>query len=266
MKKIVALALSALVVVAASAQDVNEIMRKSTGLEVPVNSASSLKFEYLEKGKVVETRTLREFGYKDAKGIKRTLFYFDSPASVKGTRVLQVENLNKDDDKWAYEPSLRTTRQIAQSNRKASFYGSDFTYDDMSIRKFEQDTHKMLDPNASVTIQGKTYQCWKVESTPIEKGREFTYRIQFIDKESYLPMRIEFYDRKGMYKEWETLGYQYVKGADGKVTYTLRNGTELRNVRTGHSTRLTIVKFEFDNAKNVKESWFTTNWLNTGKF
>ena len=54
---------------------------------------------------------------------------------------------------------------------------------------------------------------------------EFTYRYIWVDKESYLPMRIEFYDRKGMYKEWETLGYRYVKGADGRMylPHTLNN-------------------------------------------
>ena len=124
----------------------------------------------------------------------------------------------------------------------------------------------LLNENATVTILGKKYNCWKVESTPVKKDVEFTYRYIWVDKESYLPMRIEFYDRKGMYKEWETLGYRYVKGADGRVTYVLRNGTEIHNVRTGHGTRCTVTKFEFDNAKNVKAEYFTTNWLNTGKF
>lgn len=267
MKKLVSLALAVLVGAAASAQSVDDIMRKMTTLEAPVNSMSTLKMEFLDKnGNVTETRMMRQYGIKDAKQLKKTIFYFDSPASVKGTRVLQVENANKDDDKWAYEPSLRTTRQIAASSRKSSFVGTDFTYNDMTVRKFEDDTNKMLDENATVTILGKKYNCWKVESTPVKKDVEFTYRYIWVDKESYLPMRIEFYDRKGMYKEWETLGYRYVKGADGRVTYVLRNGTEIHNVRTGHGTRCTVTKFEFDNAKNVKAEYFTTNWLNTGKF
>ena len=267
MKKILSLALSAFVVASVSAETVDDVMRKMTGLTAPVSSESTLKMEALDKnGNATETRVMRQFGMKDSRELKKTMFYFDSPASVKGTRVLQVENANKDDDKWAYEPSLRTTRQIAAASRKASFVGTDFTYNDMTVRKFDDDTNKMLEENVSVTILGKKYNCWKVESTPKKKDVEFTYRYIWVDKESYLPMRIEFYDRKGLYKEWETLGYRYVQGADGKVTYVLRNGTEVRNVRTGHGTRVTVTKFEFDNPKRIKTEYFTTNWLNTGKF
>lgn len=267
MKKILAFVLAATVAAAAFADSVDDVMQKMTTLEAPVTSASTLKMEFLDKnGNVTETRMMRQFGMKDEKGLKKTIFYFDSPASVKGTRVLQVENANKDDDKWAYEPSLRTTRQIAASSRRSSFVGSDFTYNDMTVRKFKDDTNKMLDENATVTILGKKYNCWKVESTPVKKDVEFTYRHIWVDKETYMPMRIEFYDRKGLLKEWETLGYSFQKGADGKVTYVLRGGAEVHNLRTGHGTRVIPVKTEFDNPKTIKQQYFTTNWLNTGKF
>ena len=267
MKKILAFALAATLAASVFADSVDDVMRKMTGLNAPVTSASTLKMEFLDKnGNVTETRAMRQFGMKDSNNLKKTIFYFDSPASVKGTRVLQVENKGKDDDKWAYEPSLRTTRQIAASSRRSSFVGSDFTYNDMTVRKFEDDTNKMLDENASVTILGKKYNCWKVESTPNKKDVEFTSRIIWVDKETYLPMRIEFYDRKGMFKEWETTGYRFVKGSDGKETYVLRNGAEVHNLRTGHGTRITVTKVEFDNDKSIKQSYFTTNWLNTGKF
>ena len=127
-------------------------------------------------------------------------------------------------------------------------------------------TNKMLDENATVTIEGKTYNCWKIESTPKKKDVEFTYRYIWVDKVSYLPMRIEFYDRKGLIKEWETLGYRNVKGYDGRNSYVLRNGTTVVNSRTGHGTRITVTKYEFDNPKLVKAEYFTTQWLNTGKF
>ncbi|MBQ7159469.1 MAG: outer membrane lipoprotein-sorting protein [Treponema sp.] len=267
MKKFLAIALATIITATAFAESADDVMRKMTGLEAPVSSASTLKMEFLDKnGNVTETRQMRQFGMKDHNSLKKTIFYFDTPASVKGTRVLQVENKGKDDDKWAYEPSLRTTRQIAASSRRASFVGSDFTYNDMTVRKFEDDKNKMLEENATVTVLGKKYNCWKVESTPVKKDVEFTYRYIWVDKESFLPMRIEFYDRKGLFKEWETLGYRMVKGADGKVNYTLRNGAEVRNLRTGHGTRVTVTKVEFDNPKSIKQEYFTTNWLNTGKF
>ena len=94
-----------------SAESVDDVMKKMTGLTAPETSASTIKMEFFDKsGNVTETRSMRQYGMKDKKGLTRTIFYFDSPASVKGTRVMQVANEGKDDDKWAYEPSLRTVR------------------------------------------------------------------------------------------------------------------------------------------------------------
>lgn len=274
MRKIMTVAAAAvLATTALMAESVDDVMRTMTTLEVPRTSKSTFKMEMLDRnGNVTEVRTMRQYGMKDAKNLVKTIFYFDSPASVKGARVLQVENTNKDDDKWAYEPSLRTTRQIAAASRKTSFVGTDFTYNDMTVRHFEDDTNKMLEENATITIRDiatgrdQKYDCWKIESTPVKKDVEFTYRYIWVDKKSHLPMRIEFYDRKGLFKDWITLGYRYVPGVDGKVTYVLRNGTEVHNLRSGHGTRCIVTSVEFDNPKAVKPEYFTTNWLNTGKF
>ena len=249
------------------ADSVDDVMKKMTSHDIPLTSACTIKMEFLDKnGTVTETRMIRQYGMKDKKNLVKTIFYFDSPASVKGTRVLQVANEGKDDDKWAYEPSLRTVRQIAAASRRSSFVGSDFTYNDMTIRKFDDDTNTMLEESANVTIKGKTYNCWKIESKPKKKDVEFTYRHVWVDKVSYLPMRIEFYDRKGIIKEWETTGYRTVTGYDGKNSYILRNGTKVVNSRSGHATEITVTKYEFDNPKVVKPEYFTTQWLNTGKF
>ena len=37
----------------------------------------------------------------------------------------------------------------------------------MTIRKFEDDAHEMLDANASITVGGKKENVWKIKSTPV---------------------------------------------------------------------------------------------------
>lgn len=248
----------------AFADDATEIVKKSLGLPVPDYSVSTLLMDLIDKnGNVTEHRVIQQFGNRK-NGITSTVFDFKSPASIKSTRVLQAEKSNKDDDKWIYLPSLKTTRRIATAERSKAFVGSDYTYNDMTLRKLTDDEHTMLDENCSVTVGGKSYSSWKIKSFPVaNKAIEYAYRIQYIDKSSYLPLKQEFYDKKDkMIKTAELLDHGVVTGAKG-TEYQLRKCQLVKNLVTGHSTKVTVDKIEFDNP--ISDSYFTQNWLNTGK-
>ena len=266
MKKIKMLAVAVLFALSGSifAQTVEEIMAKSTDLPVANASKALLIMELIDKnGKVTETRKVYEYGSKKG-GLKNVVFDIQSPASVKDTRILQAEKIGKGDDKWIYLPSLKTTRRIAAAERQKSWVGSDLTYNDMTIRKFDDDEQIMLDENASQNSNGKAYKCWKVKSVPVKnKNVEYAYRIQFIEKESYLPIMVEYYDKKDtLIKTYGIDAFEEFTGATG-IKYWLRRHVTMKNVLTGHSTTVAVDKIEFDNP--VADRYFTQNWLNTGK-
>jgi hypothetical protein len=266
MKKIKMLAVAALFALTGSlfAQTVEEIMAKSTDLPVPIFSKALLIMELVDKnGKVTETRKIYEYGNVET-GLKNVVFDIQSPASVKDTRILQAEKIGKGDDKWIYLPSLKTTRRIAAAERQKSWVGSDLTYNDMTIRKFDDDEQTMLDENASQNSNGKAYKCWKIKSVPVKnKNVEYAYRIQFIEKGSYLPIMVEYYDKKDtLIKTYGIDAFEEFTGATGKK-YWLRRHVTMKNVLTGHYTTVAVDKIEFD--KPVATRYFTQNWLNTGK-
>lgn len=246
------------------AESASDIMKKSCNLPVPDYSQCVLIMDLIDKnGTVTEHRIINQFG-NHKNGVTSTVFDFRAPAGVKDTRLLQAEKANKEDDKWIFLPSLKTTRRIATAERTKSFVGSEYTYNDMTIRKFEDDEHVMLDENASMKISGVNEQLWKIKSTPIaNKNVEFAYRIQYIDKEFYLPLYVEYYDKNDkMIKHNLIEKHQYVTSETGKK-YAMRMVNLITNDVNGRQSRVIVDKVQFD--KPISDRYFTQNWLNTGK-
>lgn len=246
------------------AEDATAVMKKSTTLEPPDFSQTILYMDLVDKsGKVTEHREIKQFGNRK-NDVVSTVFDIRSPATVKDTRILQAEKKGKSDDKWIYLPSLKTTRRIAAAERQKSWVGSDFTYNDMTVRKSEDDSHEMIEENSTVKVAGQSYTCFKIKSTPIaNKNVEFAYRIVFVEKSSYLPVSVEYYDKKDtLIKTQNIEKIATVSGATGKK-YALRQVVRVTNILTGHSSVVTVAKHEFD--KEISDRYFTQNWLNTGK-
>lgn len=264
MKKLLAVIASAVVLSASLfAADANEIMKKSTNLPRPLYSESILIMDLFDKsGKQTEHRIIKQFG-NDKDGLTQTVFDITTPKTVKDTRILQAEKKGKSDDKWIYMPSLKQTRRIATQERKKSFVGSEFTYNDMTIRKFEDDAHTMMNENATKKSNGKDCACYQVKSVPVQnKNVEFAYRIQYIEKETLLPIAVDFFDKNDKkIKEYRIDKFETVTVGD-KV-YQMRVENFIKNLETGCATRVIADKFTFD--KPISDHYFTQNWLNTGK-
>ena len=136
----------------------------------------------------------------------------------------------------------------------------------MTVREPHEDVNKILDHNATATVNGKTYSCWKLESEPIKKSEvEYGYRISYFDKETYLPVRIEYYDKKDsskMVKLYEITEVEWVTGETG-IKYPLRRENMLTNLSSGRKTRIRVANFKFD--EPISDSYFTQSFLQTGK-
>lgn len=244
----------------AFALDARGVMQQAHDVKKPTYTKSAVQMDLIDKtGKVEESRVVQEFG-KDKNDLSSIVMIFMSPASVKDTRFLQVENKDADDDKWIYLPSLKSTRRIASSEGSKAFMGTDATYDDMSTREVDEDTHEFVNEKE----EKNGYTCWVVKSTPKDpKSSQYSYRINWIDQGTNYPVYSEMYDKKG--KLLKTLTLEKLEkqtGATG-VTYDIPMQEYMKNVQTGHSTRLIIRKLELDNP--IADRYFTSSFLNTGK-
>ena len=135
--------------------------------------------------------------------------YFHEPADVEGMSFLVLKHPGRDDDRWLYMPAIDLVKRIATSDKRSSFAGSDFTYEDVSGRDLDEDNHELLDEE---TVG--EHAAFVVKSTPKKpEGVEFSYRKFWIDKATHLPLKMEHYDLQGkLYKVYEAQEIQTIQG------------------------------------------------------
>ncbi len=134
--------------------------------------------------------------------------YFHEPADVKGMSFLVLKHIGRDDDRWMYLPAIDLVKRISTSDKRTSFAGSDFTYEDVSGRALDEDNNELVgEENLGA------YSCLVVKSMPKRQGDvEFSYRKIWIDKATHLPVKVENYDLKGkLYKVYEAKEIQTIQ-------------------------------------------------------
>lgn len=268
-KSILALAV-AMVSTVAFAQDARSIVDAALNIKKPAYNHSIIEMDLINKaGSIEEHRIIDELGRHNEKTDTSDVvmnFKVSNNKSNQGIKFLQMENKGKDDDKWIYMPSLKTTRRVNSSEGSKSFTGTDASYDDMSTRELDDDTHELL---AEENKNG--YDCWKIKSTPtaatVAKA-QYQYRIQWIDKKTNVPVYAEMYDKK----DGSLLKVLTVDSLENIQGYTITTSTTLKNVKSGHSTRIAAQKnpkspngYNIILDKPIPDNVFTQNYLNTAK-
>jgi outer membrane lipoprotein-sorting protein len=115
--------------------------------------------------------------------------FFHEPADVRKMvfMVHKHASQGKDDDRWLYMPSLDLVKRIAASDKRTSFVGSDFLYEDISGRNPREDAHELVKTTADFYV---------LKSSPKEPGNvEFAYYITHVDKKTFMPVRMEYFKK-----------------------------------------------------------------------
>lgn len=191
---------------------------------------------------------------KDVPEGTKTISTFLKPADVEGTSFLQYtyDEIGKDDDQWLYLPSLKKVRRITSSSKGDYFMGTEFTYDDMGDRKPEEDNHKLL---GTENINGR--ECYKVLSTPKEEDYMYSKKIGWIDKATYLPLKVEFYD-----EDEELLKVMTTSDPEAIDNIWVTKDIDMKNVQKGRATMIKTKDIQFN--LPVKDSVFSQRMLKKG--
>jgi hypothetical protein len=133
------------------------------------------------------------------------LVFFSRPSDVRGTVFLVGKQLQRDDDRWLYLPGLDLVRRISAGDKRTSFVGSHFFYEDVSGRNPAEDNHRLVETTATHYV---------VESTPkAPRSVEFARYVTQVDRETFLPTKTEYYDgRDRIYRVMEVLGVEQIGG------------------------------------------------------
>ncbi|MDJ0806471.1 MAG: outer membrane lipoprotein-sorting protein [Gammaproteobacteria bacterium] len=180
----------------------------------------------------------------------KSLIVFDRPRDVKGTALLSYSHKTGSDDQWLYLPALKRVKRIASRNKSGPFMGSEFAYEDLSSQEIEKYTYQYIQDD-----QLDDTPVFLIERDPVDPNSGYSYQRVWIDQQRYIPLKIEFYDRKqSLLKTLEFRDYrQYLN------QYWRANRMFMQNHQTGKSTLLTWEKYAF--RTGLDEQDFSKNSL-----
>lgn len=181
----------------------------------------------------------------DDPGKQKYYMYFNKPADVKKMVFMVWKNVARDDDRWLYLPALDLVKRIAASDDRTSFVGSNFFYEDVSGRGLDEDTHQ---------LSGETERYYIIESFPrTPETVEFTRYEVWVDKKTFLPMKIDYYSGNAVYRTYKTMETQTI---DGYETVTK---AKMKDKRTRGSTIISYSKVKY--LQHIPDNVFTERYL-----
>lgn len=162
--------------------DVDSLMDAVDARPEPKSMEATLSMEIGTASGQSLSRTMKLWSLGDTKRIIK----FQSPADIKGSGFLAIENADGSDETMIYLPALGRVRRIAGGQKGDSFFGSDFSYEDITGIDPDDYTHKLLEVR-----DGPVYV---VEATPVAgSGSTYEKLVLEVPEATLLPQRIEYY-------------------------------------------------------------------------
>ena len=221
---------------------VEEIIEKANhvALYQGLGMKGRVHLEITDKQGRVRQRTLNilrrdDAGEKD--GDQKYFTYFKAPADVRKMvfMVHKKSDPGTDDDRWLYMPAMDLVKRIAASDKRTSFVGSDFLYEDISGRSPLEDTHELI---------RTTDQYYVIENRPkTPESVEFEYYLAYISRQTFVTDKLEFYKRGGaLYRTMEALEVSDIQARENgaPVTYPTVVKSRAANLETGSVTLMTL--------------------------
>ena len=255
MKRIlVALMLSAIIplhALAGEAPDVDEIVRKTNGVV----------YYQANDGRARATMTIRDAKGRErikdfsilrrdvgeGEGDQRFYVYFHAPSDERGSTFMVWKHLDKEDDRWLYLPALDVQKRIAATDKRTSFVGSHFFYEDVSGRRLTDDHHELIEVTDTYYV---------IKNTPKDADLvEFDSYTMWIHKASFIPVEVKYEKDGDVYRVAKTLGVKKIQG------YSTVIKSQMTDLRTGGSTTMEYSSVEYD--VGLSDDLFTERYLRT---
>ena len=196
-----------------------------------------------------------------APGGDRLLMRFQYPNDIKGTSFLVWEHPGSEDERFLFLPSLGRVRRIAGSETQDSFVGSDFTYEDIGGREFDEYTYSFAGSdgeNASWTLPGAPPRpAWRLESTRKDAAAEFPRVVSLVLKDSLVVVHADIFNRRNeRHKVYAVRKLAQVEGI-----WTVMD-SEMSNAIEKTRTELAVERADYN--VGLKETDFSRRELERG--
>ncbi|MDH3393304.1 MAG: outer membrane lipoprotein-sorting protein [Desulfobulbaceae bacterium] len=179
-------------------------------------------------------------------GDQQFYVYFERPSDVRKMAFMVHKHVDRDDDRWLYLPALDLVKRIAASDKRTSFVGSHFYYEDVSGRGVDEDVHELVEST------DKTYL---IKNTPKDPASvEFSSYTVKIDRATFMPVYAEYLDKNGVkYREVEAMEINTIQG------HPTVTKSRVRDLASGGETVSEFTNIKYD--IGLKEDIFSERYL-----
>jgi hypothetical protein len=187
----------------------------------------------------------------------RVLTRFTSPEDIRGTGFLVWEHPSADDERFLFLPSLGRVRRIAGSEAQESFVGTDFTYEDIGGREFDDYRYTLLEENASWNPAGGTaIPAYRLESRRKDADARYPRVVSLVTRD-FVVVGADVFNRRNEKEKVYTVGrLEHVEGI-----WTVL-AAEMSNLLDRTKTTMTIEQIDYN--VGLRESQFSRRELEAG--
>jgi hypothetical protein len=192
----------------------------------------------------------------------RLLLRFNYPNDIRGTSFMVWEHPNTEDERFLYLPSLGRVRRIAGAETQESFVGSDFTYEDIGGREFDDYTYAFAGPDDGKAAWtpaggGAPREAWRLESRRQDASAEFPRVVSLVLKGSYVVVGADVFNRRNeKQKVYTVRRLEQIEGVWTVMDSEMTNALE--------KTRTELVVESADYNVGLREADFSRRELERG--
>ena len=209
---------------------------------------ADVEMKIIDKSGSVRTREFTLLRMNTSGGNQKFYVYFKKPADLYKQAFLVWKETaeGKEDSRWMWLPALNLKRSIAPGDKRTSFVGSDFVYEDVSGRNLKEDIHELIETTDTQYV---------IKNTPKKSDDvEFSYYTVRIDKATFLPRKAEYFDKNG--KPYRTVEATKVETIQDIPTVI---ESVVKDLNTGGKTINTFSNIKY--SIGLKENIFTERFL-----
>lgn len=173
-------------------------------------------------------------------GGSRSMTLFTKPKRDAGVGLLNISDKDGNEGQWVFLPSSKKIKKITSSSKSSYFWGSDFTYEDLSNGVGYQ--YKFVGEQAC-----GDKKCYVIDRFPGKFESAYAKTTSLIETDRYLPLQATFYDDKNQIIK--TLTFKNYIQHQNK--YWKPESIEMVNSSAGSKTELTSLEIKFDQGLNA---------------
>lgn len=180
------------------------VARQIEDREAPRDSRIAMRMRLFDRQDRARERALTVIAMQGGAGRPvpgdRSLIRFTYPNDIKGTAFLVWEQPQAEDERFLYLPSLGRVRRIAGSEAQESFVGSDFTYEDIGGREFEDYSYRLIEGSAAPSTwtapDGVAHPVYVLDSRSRDANARFPHVVSLVRRDNFIVVHAEIYNKR----------------------------------------------------------------------